>query len=118
MGQLRPNVALGAIGSKAPIPAVRQTATEPQALQRESQRGYSISSCDVRQPQCIPVQRSPRVWETGVRGNARHRAYCKRPRGDAAMRRFRRKARSPPVYFEFIQLIYHLRRVIFTGVCI
>jgi hypothetical protein len=39
-------------------------------------------------------------------------------RDHAAMRRFRRKARSSPVYFEFIQLIDHLRRIIFANVCI
>ena len=36
----------------------------------------------------------------------------------AAMRQFRRKARLSIIYSKFILLIYYVRRIAFTGVCI
>ena len=85
-----------------PIPAIRQTATEPRAAS-----GWPADTLfDLLQfePQCVPVQRSPRA-QLNSPAFADMLVMEPTPRDHAAMQRFRAKAGSPPVYFEFIQLI-------------
>jgi hypothetical protein len=102
-------------GRDAPKTAVRQTATEPQALQREPQTRYSISIAMCANRNAFPCSV---LHALGKQPFADTLAIKPTARDHAAMRRFRRKARSPPVYFEFIQLIDDLWRIIFASVCI
>ena len=69
-------------------------------------RRHAIRFVAVRafEPQCVPVQRSPRAR---LNSPAFADMLLMEPtaRDHAAMQRFSTKAGSPPVYFEFIQLI-------------